>query len=146
MERRIHRLEDLYEVMGLTGRATAEIGDWYLVPEALIRRASGQRRGSAFAEKPGMRPCIVVRNWDGSAGDVCRVLPRSTSGGSGFEHDAHQGECEPRPECRLTRAGWVVMAAPAYVPSPGMKEALSSCTEPSGSLRRKLTGQDSARD
>lgn len=140
MERRIHRLEDLRDIMGLTGRVTAEVGDWYLVPEALIRRATGPRRGAPFADKSGMRPCIVLRMWDGSDGDVCRVLPRSTTGGSGLEHAAHGGDCDPRPECRLRKEGWVVTTAPSYVPGPGMAQALSSCNEPAGDLMDHLTG------
>lgn len=144
MERRIHRLEDLYEVLGLTGRATAEVGDWYLVSEDLIRCEAGPRSGAPFADKTGMRPCIVVRPWDGSAGDVCRVVPRSASGGSGLEHAAHGGNCEPRPHCLVTKAGWVVKSAPAYVPKPGMENAVSSCNEPSQEFMDQLMGSPGA--
>ena len=137
MERRIRRLEDLAALIP-GGRTTAEPGEWYLVENRSVLLADG----TPFSRKAGGRPCIVVRPWDGSEGDVCRVLPRSASSTSGLAHDPHGGRCDPRPSCKVTKRGRVVTAAPAYVTREGMAAAVSSCDEPDGPLRVLLIGAD----
>ena len=131
-------LADLGRLLALDGRSTAEVGQWYLIESSTLLRGEGGLNAPRFAAKEGSRPCIVVREWDGSAGDVCRVLPRSASGTSGIQHPPHAGRCSPRPHCHLTRHGRIVDTVPCFVTGEGMRQARSSCDEPDEVLMQVL--------
>ena len=118
-----------------TGAAApvADVGCWFLVPEAEIRLLNGRRRGPAFAAKAGHRPVVLARLPDVSEDAV--FFPRSTRRGTGRGkrrfHERHRHHSTHR-QCRITRDGWVILDAPATVAPYVLTQVAFSCREPGG--------------
>lgn len=106
-----------------------ESGDWFLVPEAMIRPPSGRRESRQFASKPGRRPVILSAFGEGGASTI---LPRSTRQHPGTEpaclHDRHSHR-SVYPDCCIDEDGRVI-----YLPFTVRNRDLVShgprCTEP----------------
>ena len=110
-----------------------DVGCWFLVPESEIHLLDGCLSGHQFSAKPGHRPVVLARMQD--AGDDSVLFPRSTRGGpwdASREFHSRHAHSRTDQSCRITRDGWVVVAASVTVASRHLSAATYSCKEPGG--------------
>ena len=106
-----------------------ETGDWFLVPENMIRPSSGRQRSRPFASKPGSRPVILSALGHST---VSTVLPRSTRAHAGLEpsclHDRHSHRAT-YPDCCINEDGRVVYS-PVLIQNRDLARHGPRCVEP----------------
>ena len=106
-----------------------ETGDWFLVPEQLIRPSNGRQTSRPFATKSGRRP-VILSGPGGSA--TLRVLPRSTRAKAGSEpwcfHERHS-HLRVYPDCCIDKDGRIVYS-PATIREQVLARYGPKCAEP----------------
>jgi len=109
-------------------------GRWYLLPNEVIKRASG----ALFDDKQKFRPVVVLRDF---RHERVWVLARSASSFNGEHHSRHShGSSDESLHCRITKDGRVLMDR-LQVDRGQLGPKVESCDEPKGShLRVLLSG------
>ena len=95
-------------------------GKWFLIPESEVIKSGSNRQ---FGFHPGGRRVLLWR----SSGPNTIVFPRSTTGGSGLNHNQHKHE---EFICKIDKRGLVVNNCPCTVKTELFNDSTYLCAEP----------------